>query len=76
MTWVAVAGRPAGAVVVSDAPREEAAQAVAMLQRQKLHCAMLTGAPDADPVRRKQGPRLMRRPLILAELCRRVTPTQ
>ena len=56
MTWVAVQGRPAGAIVASDAPREEAAQAVATLQRQKLHCAMLTGLPDRDPVRLCGGP--------------------
>ena len=41
--WVAVARRPAGAIVASDAPRREAADAVATLQRRKLHCAMLTG---------------------------------
>ena len=41
--WVAVSGRPAGAIVVSDAARREAADAVAALRRQKLHCVMLTG---------------------------------
>ena len=41
--WVAIAQRAAGAIVLSDQPRPEAADAVAMLQRQKLHCAMLTG---------------------------------
>ena len=41
--WVAVSGAAAGAVVVSDAPRREAADAVVALRRQKLHCVMLTG---------------------------------
>ena len=44
VVWVAVSGRAAGAIVVSDAPRKEAAEAVAALQSQKLHCVMLTGA--------------------------------
>ena len=44
VSWVVVDGAPAGVVVVSDALRAEAAAAVAALQKQGLHCAMLTGA--------------------------------
>ncbi len=45
--WVAVAGRAAGAIVVSDAPRREAAEAVTALRNQKLHCVMLTGGSSS-----------------------------
>ena len=44
VSWVAVDGAPAGVVVVSDAAREGAQAALAALQKQHLHCAMLTGA--------------------------------
>lgn len=44
VSWVAVDGAPAGVVVVSDAPRAGAQAALEALQKQHLHCAMLTGA--------------------------------
>ena len=44
VSWVAVDGVPAGVVVVSDTPRAGAQAALEALQKQHLHCAMLTGA--------------------------------
>ena len=49
-------GAPAGVVVVSDAAREGAQAALAALQKQHLHCAMLTGArPGFEPQAARGG---------------------
>ena len=56
VVWVAREGAPLGLIALADAPREDAAEAVAALRRRGVAVSLLTG--DAEPAARAMADRL------------------